>query len=63
MTENIAIVTFNNGNGALLCNSCEEIIEEGFDHDMYVEHYCTKCSKEYLYGGSVGGSMESSNGN
>ncbi len=37
-----AIVKFNNGNGALLCNRCWTIIAEGFRHED-VEHYCAEC--------------------
>lgn len=41
-----AIVKYNNGNGALLCNGCYDIIRYGFDHvDTY--YYCDKC-KEHL---------------
>ena len=34
-----AIVKFNNGNGALLCNRCRKILAEGFRHTD-LEHYC-----------------------
>jgi hypothetical protein len=37
-----AIVKYNNGNGALLCNECHAIIAYGFDHVDTV-HYCDKC--------------------
>ena len=39
---NHAVVKFNNGNGALLCNSCSVILAYGFDHEDK-EHYCEKC--------------------
>ena len=39
-----AEVKFNDGQGALLCNSCQVIIATGFDHeDTY--HYCENCGK------------------
>ena len=42
-----AIVKYNNGNGALLCNGCHAIIAEGFDHvDTY--YYCKEC-KTHLH--------------
>ncbi len=34
-----AIVKFNNGYGALLCNKCSKILKRGFGHPD-VEHYC-----------------------
>lgn len=34
-----AIIKFNNGNGALLCNKCGKIIATGFDHEDR-KHYC-----------------------
>jgi len=37
-----AIVKFNNGNGALLCNGCSTILAYGFKHEDR-EHYCTMC--------------------
>lgn len=37
-----ADVRYNNGNGALLCNTCSVIIAYGFDHEDK-EHYCGKC--------------------
>lgn len=46
----IAIVKFNNGRGALLCNTCLTIIKYGFDHeDTY--HQCTECEERSGYGG------------
>jgi hypothetical protein len=41
-----AIVKFNGGTGALLCNGCRVIIDYGFNHKD-VEHYCSKCEDEY----------------
>ena len=40
-----AIIKFNNGNGALLCNKCRVIIATGFDHEDK-EHYCKECIKK-----------------
>lgn len=40
-----AIVKFNNGHGALLCNVCHVIIATGFDHEDRV-HLCDKCEKK-----------------
>ena len=37
-----AIVKFNNGNGALLCNACDVIIAYGSKHEDR-EHYCPMC--------------------
>lgn len=37
-----AIVKYNNGNGALLCNRCYKIIARGFDHEDK-KHYCEEC--------------------
>ena len=37
-----AVVKFNNGNGALLCNQCDVIIAYGFEHEDR-EHYCPMC--------------------
>lgn len=37
-----AIVKFNNGNGALLCNNCSVIIATGTKHEDK-KHYCSKC--------------------
>ena len=37
-----AIVKFNAGNGALLCNGCEIVIATGFEHEDR-EHFCAKC--------------------
>jgi hypothetical protein len=39
-----AIVKFNDGNGALLCNRCHTIIANGIRHKD-VEHYCDECEK------------------
>jgi len=40
-----AIVKWNGGNGALLCNHCMLIIDEGLDQND-VEHYCDECKSE-----------------
>lgn len=40
-----AIVKFNGGNGALLCNRCWVIIAHGFDHED-VERYCVECRRD-----------------
>lgn len=37
-----AVVKFNGGVGALLCNGCNIIIEYGMNHKD-VEHYCHDC--------------------
>ena len=37
-----AIIKYNNGNGALLCNTCHDIIRYGFNHVDTI-HYCDKC--------------------
>ena len=38
-----AIVKFNNGNGALLCNRCGVIVANGFRHEDR-KHYCSECA-------------------
>lgn len=38
-----AIVKFNNGRGALLCNGCRIILKDGLNHPDK-EHYCDECS-------------------
>lgn len=43
----LAEVKFNNGNGALLCNRCSNIIAYGFDHEDKF-HFCEKCDDNYL---------------
>jgi hypothetical protein len=40
----LADVRFNNGNGALLCNRCQIIVDYGFEHEDRL-HYCDKCLK------------------
>ena len=40
-----AIVKFNGGRGALLCNRCRVIIREGTEHED-IEHYCSACKAE-----------------
>jgi hypothetical protein len=37
-----AIVKWNGGRGALLCNRCRVIVAEGFDHED-IEHLCMVC--------------------
>jgi len=37
-----ALVKFNGGKGALLCNNCKVIIADGFDHEDR-DHYCNMC--------------------
>jgi len=37
-----AIVMWNGGNGALLCNHCRVIVREGTEHED-IEHYCVEC--------------------
>lgn len=37
-----AIVKFNGGTGALLCNGCRVILAYGLRHKD-VEHYCKDC--------------------
>lgn len=39
-----AIVKYNNGRGALLCNGCRVILSYGFEHDDR-KHYCEGCKK------------------
>lgn len=41
---NKAIVKFNHGHGALLCNRCGHIIALGFSHKDKV-HYCEECER------------------
>lgn len=40
----LAIVKYNNGNGALLCNLCHAIIAHGFDH-VDRKYVCADCKK------------------
>ena len=42
----VAIVKFNNGVGALLCNKCNVIIANGHDHEDKV-HHCFKCKPDW----------------
>ena len=37
-----AVVKFDGGNGACVCNQCGVILSYGFDH-MDVERYCDEC--------------------
>lgn len=42
-----AIIKHNNGQGAVLCNTCGVIIKTGFDHSD-AHHFCDmKCLKEF----------------
>lgn len=43
-----AVVKFNGGKGALLCNHCGVIIDTGFDHED-VKHCCAGCFRNGLY--------------
>ena len=38
-----AIIKFNGGVGALLCNKCRIIIAYGTKHDKDKRHYCQQC--------------------
>lgn len=40
-----AVVKFNNGNGALLCNKCRYIISYSFNHEDK-KHYCERCKSD-----------------
>ena len=40
-----AIVKFNGGRGALLCNRCLTIVATGTEHED-VEDYCAECRSE-----------------
>lgn len=45
----LAILKFNNGNGALLCNHCRKIIAYGFAHEDK-HHFCdSTCRNEYYH--------------
>lgn len=46
-----AIVKFNGGKGALLCNKCSVIIAYGFDHKDE-EHFCAECRENIKNGSS-----------
>lgn len=39
-----AIIKFNSGVGALLCNKCSTIISTGFEHEDKI-HLCDKCKE------------------
>lgn len=50
-----AVVKFNNGKGALLCNKCATIIAHGFDHED-VPHLCENCGMNLtspIHGGKI----------
>lgn len=38
-----AILKFNSGRGALLCNGCYTVLATGFDHED-TQHFCVKCT-------------------
>lgn len=38
-----AIVKWNGGRGALLCNRCWIIVAQGFEHED-IEHFCATCA-------------------
>jgi hypothetical protein len=42
-----AVVKFNNGNGACVCNKCHVILSYGFDHND-VERYCETCYNDFV---------------
>lgn len=44
---NFADIKFNNGQGALLCNRCGEILATGFDHEDKL-HFCEKCETKLV---------------
>ena len=44
-----AIVKFNGGNLALLCNDCSTILDTGFDAVDDVVHLCEPCRDERRY--------------
>lgn len=46
-----AIVKYNNGEGALLCNKCMVVLETGCDHEDK-EHTCPGCRSECACCGS-----------
>ena len=46
-TPQYAIIKFNNGMGALLCNHCSVIIATGVNHPDR-NHLCDKCIQEPL---------------
>lgn len=54
----IAIVKFNGGNGALICNKCHVIIKLGLDHEDK-KHFCDKHKGKHD-GASKDGSGEAS---
>lgn len=48
MKSDKAVVKFNNGNGACLCNRCRVILSYGFDHSD-VARYCETCYNNELH--------------
>ena len=47
-----AIIKFNGGRGALLCNYCNIIIREDFNPKEIadIQHYCDRCTDRYEAG-------------
>lgn len=43
-----AVVKFNGGRGALLCNGCRTIICTGIDHEDK-EHFCPICMLDNVF--------------
>ena len=41
-TPHNAVVKFNNGTGACLCNGCDVVLSYGFNH-IDIERYCNDC--------------------
>lgn len=40
----VAILKFDNGLGALLCNQCSKVVATGFSHEDRI-HLCEDCAK------------------
>jgi hypothetical protein len=38
-----AVVKFDNGFGALLCNGCSKVVKTGFDHPDVASYCCDAC--------------------
>ena len=45
--KQIALIKFNGGVGALLCNRCHTILATGFDYEDR-EHFCIACKAEEI---------------
>jgi hypothetical protein len=50
----LALVKFNGGRGALLCNDCRLVIAIGFNHTDTL-HYCPACIQQRLTTNAVSG--------